>query len=140
VGVRGFRYAYPHYVPANDHFLTAESCGTGEGACHAHQLVLEILTETGVIGLVLWLAAAVLALRAWWRAGTAARARAFPATLALGVMLFPVNSHLAFYSAWWGLLFGWLLGLWCAALYVQPDGGPASAVKPMVKRGVAHVA
>jgi hypothetical protein len=32
-------------------------------------------------------------------------------------MLFPINTHLAFYSAWWGLLFAWLLGLWCAALY-----------------------
>jgi hypothetical protein len=32
-------------------------------------------------------------------------------------MLFPFNTHLAFYSAWWGLLFAWLLGLWCAALY-----------------------
>jgi hypothetical protein len=36
-------------------------------------------------------------------------------------MLFPLNTHLAFYSAWWGLLFGWLLGLWCAALYVVGD-------------------
>jgi hypothetical protein len=42
--------------PANDHFMTAETCGEGEGACHAHQIVLEILTETGVIGLALWLA------------------------------------------------------------------------------------
>jgi hypothetical protein len=40
--------------------------------------------------------------------------------VALGVMLFPLNTHLAFYSAWWGLVFGWLLGLWCAALYVEP--------------------
>jgi O-antigen ligase len=128
VGVRGFRYAYPHYAPANDHFLVSESCGEGEGACHPHQLVLEILTETGTIGLLLWLAAAALALRAWRRVGAAARERAFPVTLALGVMLFPLNTHLAFYSAWWGLLFGWLLGLWCAALYVEP---------PIASKGVA---
>jgi O-antigen ligase len=120
VGVRGFRYAYPKYALANDHFvLPGEACGVGEGACHAHQLVLEVLTETGARGLLLWLAAVALALRAWRRVDTAARARAFPATLALGVMLFPLNTHLAFYSAWWGLLFGWLLGLWCAALYVE---------------------
>ncbi|GAB2552938.1 O-antigen ligase family protein [Rhodanobacter koreensis] len=126
VGVRGFRYAYPHYAPADDHFLTAESCGVGEGACHAHQLVLEILTETGALGLLLWLAGVVLAWRAWRRVGAAARTRAFPVTLALGVMLFPLNTHLAFYSAWWGLLFGWLLGLWCAALYVTGgDDEPA---------------
>ncbi len=119
VGVRGFRYAYPQYAPANDHFVVTEACGVGEGACHAHQLVLEILAETGAIGLLLWLAGAALALRAWRRVGAVARARAFPVTLALGVMLFPLNTHLAFYSAWWGLLFAWLLGLWCAALYVE---------------------
>lgn len=117
VGVRDFRYAYPHFAPANDHFLTAESCGEGEGACHAHQIVLEILTETGAIGLMLWLVGVVIAVRAWRRAGEVCHAAAFPVSVSLFVMLFPVNTHLAFYSAWWGLLFAWLLGLWCAALY-----------------------
>ncbi|MCX7514452.1 O-antigen ligase family protein [Frateuria hangzhouensis] len=121
VGVRGFRYAYPDYAPANDHFLVQEACGAGEGACHAHQLVLEVLSETGAIGLLLWLAGMVLAVRAWHRRDDPARARAFPVTVALGVMLFPLNTHLAFYSAWWGLLFAWLLGLWCAALHVVED-------------------
>jgi O-antigen ligase len=122
VGVRGYRYAYPHYAPANDFFVVStEACGVGEGACHAHQLVLEVLSETGALGLLLWLAALALAWRAWRRVGAAARARAFPVTLALGAMLFPLNTHLAFYSAWWGLVFAWLLGLWCAALYVQGD-------------------
>jgi O-antigen ligase len=126
VGVRGFRYAYPRYAPANDHFvISAEACGVGEGACHAHQLVLEILTETGAIGLFLWLAAVALAWCCWRRVGVVARTRAFPVTTALGVMLFPFNTHLAFYSAWWGLLFAWLLGLWCAAIYVEiNDGSP----------------
>jgi O-antigen ligase len=119
VGVRDFRYAYPHYAPANDHFMTAESCGDGEGACHAHQLVLEILTETGAIGLLLWLMGVVMAWRAWHRVDSAARDDAFPLTVCLLAMLFPLNTHLAFYSAWWGLLFAWLLGLWCAALYAR---------------------
>ncbi len=119
VGVRGFRYAYPNYAPADDHFVVSgEACGVGQGACHPHQLVLEILSGTGALGLLLWLLAAGWAWRAWRRVGEVARVRAFPASLALGVMLFPLNSHLAFYSAWWGLLFAWLLGLWCAALYV----------------------
>ncbi|UGB37749.1 O-antigen ligase family protein [Frateuria soli] len=121
VGVRGFRYAYPDYAPADDHFLVAEACGVGEGACHAHQLVLEVLSETGAVGLALWLAAAAIGLRAWRRQAPAARVRAFPASVALAVMLFPLNTHLAFYSAWWGLLFAWLLGLWCAALYVVEE-------------------
>jgi O-antigen ligase len=129
VGVRGFRYAYPQYAPPNDHFLIAEPCGPGQGACHPHQLVLEILAETGTLGLLLWLAATALALRAWHDAGAAARTRAFPVTLALGVMLFPLNTHLAFYSAWWGLLFGWLLGLWCAALHVEPHAPVAGEMR-----------
>lgn len=122
VGVRGFRYAYPEYAQANDHFVvSAEACGKGQGACHPHQLVLEVLAETGTLGLLLWLGAVVLAWRAWRRVGAVARTRAFPASLALGVMVFPLNTHLAFYSAWWGLLFAWLLGLWCAALYVRDE-------------------
>jgi O-antigen ligase len=122
VGVRDFRYAYPEYAQANDHFvLSGEACGVGQGACHPHQLVLEVLAETGTIGLLLWLGAIALGLRAWRRVGAVARTRAFPATLALGVMMFPLNTHLAFYSAWWGLLFAWLLGLWCAALYVSDE-------------------
>lgn len=123
VGVRGYRYAYPRVASPNDHFVTSEACGVGEGACHAHQLVLEILTETGAIGLLLWLSAAGLALCRWRGAGPAARSRAFPATVSLGVMVFPLNTHLAFYSAWWGLLFAWVLGLWCAALYVGDADG-----------------
>ena len=135
VGVRDFRYAYPRYAPANDHFVVSEeACGVGEGACHPHQLVLEILTGTGALGLLLWLVAVAWAWRAWRRVGAAARSRAFPVTLALGVMLFPLNSHLAFYSAWWGLLFAWLLGLWCASLFVA--GVPAGTAETGIPAGL----
>jgi len=124
VGVRAYRNAYPTYAPPNDHFVVSdEACGVGEGACHAHQWVLEVLTETGTLGLLCWLAAIAMAAMAWRRVGPLAREAAFPVTLALAVMLFPLNTHLAFYSAWWGLLFAWLLGLWCAALYVVPRSG-----------------
>jgi O-antigen ligase len=125
VGVRDYSEANPRFAPATDPFVTSEACGVGEGACHPHQLVLEVLADTGVVGLVLWLAALGLALRAWRRVGAAARQRAFPVTVALAVTVFPLNTHLAFYSAWWGLLFWWLLALWCAALYADvPDAAP----------------
>jgi O-antigen ligase len=125
VGVRGFRYAYPTVATPGDHFLTMEKCADGEGACHAHQVVLEVATETGVIGLLAWLAAVILAVRTWWSAGAVARHRSFPATLALVAILFPLNTHMAFYSAWWGLLAAWLLSVWCAALFADlPDLEP----------------
>ncbi|MEO6967442.1 MAG: O-antigen ligase family protein [Rhodanobacteraceae bacterium] len=119
VGVRGFRYAYPSYANTGDRFLGIEACGVGEGACHPHQIVLEILDDTGTIGLVLWLTGLAFALRAWRGVSPTARRRAWPVTVALAVMLFPLNTHLAFYSAWWGLLFWWLLALWIAALYAD---------------------
>ncbi|MGE5168595.1 MAG: O-antigen ligase family protein, partial [Deltaproteobacteria bacterium] len=119
VGVRGFRYAYPQYAQAGDAFVDAQ---TDEGAFHAHQIVLEVLSETGGIGLLLWLTGAFCAIRAWRRADAPARERALAPALALAAMTFPLNTHLAFYSAWWGLLFWWLLALYGAALAADDDG------------------
>ncbi len=95
VGVRDFRYAYPEYARPGDRFLTIEACGPGQGACHPHQIVLEVLDDTGAIGLALWLIGAALAVRAWRRASAPARFRAWPAGIALFVMVFPINTHLA---------------------------------------------
>ncbi|MCK9538095.1 O-antigen ligase family protein [Dokdonella sp.] len=113
VGVRGFRYAYPDHAAPGDSFVDA---ARGTGASHAHQIVLEVASETGLVGLLGWIAGTVIAWRAWRRADAPARARARAPALALLAMCFPLNTHLAFYSAWWGLLFWWLLALYCAAL------------------------
>lgn len=113
VGVRGFRYAYAAYAEPGDFFVDPV---THEGASHAHQLLLELFSETGLIGVLAWLIGAWFAIRAWWRADVPARLRALAPGLALVAMCFPLNTHLAFYSAWWGLLFWWLLALYCAAL------------------------
>ncbi len=113
VGVRGFRYAYAQYAQPNDRFIDPIS---GEGAAHAHQLLLELWSETGLLGLLGWLIGVVAAVRAWCGASAPARQCALAPALALLAMGFPLNTHLAFYSAWWGLLFWWLIALYCAAL------------------------
>ncbi|TLY53685.1 MAG: O-antigen ligase family protein, partial [Gammaproteobacteria bacterium] len=61
VGVRAFRYAYPQYAGKNDWFVHPDG---DEGALHAHQIVLEVLSETGTIGFIFWLAGVGFALRA----------------------------------------------------------------------------
>lgn len=123
VGARGFRDAYPH-------------CAADQGpavwgampALHAHQIVLEILAETGVLGLLLWLAAVAQAWRAWRFAPAAARERARPAMLALAVTVFPLNTHLAFYSAFWGGLTVLLAALFVGTLLArEPDDLPGAA-------------
>ena len=117
VGARGFREAFP-------------GCDTGSGerpawgqgpAFHAHQIVLEVLSETGVIGLLLWLAGAALAWRAWRYAAPQAKERARPAMLALAVTVFPFNTHLAFYSTFWGGLTLMLAALYAGSLLARDD-------------------
>jgi O-antigen ligase len=98
VGAGEFRMAFPACDPEPG--VTAV-WGAGP-ALHAHQIVLEILSETGSIGLLLWLAGAALAWRAWRYAPMTARDRAQPAMLALVATVFPFNTHLAFYSSFWG--------------------------------------
>ncbi len=112
VGARGFREAFDACDPER-----GEVAAWGEGpALHAHQLVLEVLSETGGFGLLLWLAGAALAWRAWRYASEAARARARPAMVALAVTVFPFNTHLAFYSTFWGGLTLLLAALYAGSL------------------------
>ena len=115
VGARGFREAFPACDPAPG---AVAAWGTGP-ALHAHQIVLEILSETGVIGLLLWLAGIALARRAWRYADAQARAHARPAMLALVVTVFPFNTHLAFYSTFWGGLTLLLAALYAGSLLAR---------------------
>ncbi len=118
VGARGFRDAYPGCVPAG----AGQAVWGDAPALHAHQIVLEILAETGAIGLLLWLAAAAQAWRAWRYAPEAARDRARPAMLALVATVFPLNTHLAFYSTFWGGLTVLLAALYAGSLLAREAG------------------
>ncbi len=117
VGARGFRDAYP---ACNPDPAAQEVWGDGP-ALHAHQIVLEILAETGFLGLLLWLAAVAQAWRAWRFAPPEARERARPAMLALAVTVFPFNTHLAFYSTFWGGLTLLLAALYAGSLLARDE-------------------
>ena len=124
VGARGFRDAYGQYAGADDFWLSRGQ----SGALHAHQIVLEILSETGFLGLALWLMGAALAVRAWRWALPNARARSAVPALALAVTVFPINTSLAFYSNFWGGVFLLLLALFAGALFALEDDEPALPV------------
>lgn len=113
VGARGFRDAFPACDP---HPEQVPAWGEGP-AFHAHQLLLEILSETGVLGLLLWLVGALTAWRAWRYASAVGRRRARPAMWALVATVFPLNTHLAFYSTFWGGLFLMLAALYAGSLW-----------------------
>lgn len=115
VGARGFREAFPACDPAPGQI----AAWGGGPALHAHQLVLEVLSETGAFGLLMWLAGVALAWRAWRFADARARERARPAMWALVVTVFPLNTHLAFYSTFWGGLTLLLAALYAGSLLAR---------------------
>lgn len=123
VGVRGFRYAYPTYAAPDDPWVDAART---RGASHPHHLVLEVLAETGIIGLACWLLGAWLAIRAYLAVPGRSRRLAFVPMLALAAMTFPLNTHFAFYSSYWGVLFWWLLAVYCAALRADSQQEPGA--------------
>ena len=117
VGVRAFRFAYPEYAQPGDIMVNPDKqTGQITGAAYAHQIVLEVLSEAGVIGLIGLLIFYAALIRAWLRAETNAKKIALPFALAALAWLFPLNTHTAFYSSQWSQLIWLLLALYCASL------------------------
>jgi O-antigen ligase len=114
VGVRAFPVAYMSYAEPDD--VHIRKSGGKTGATHAHNVLLEIMSDTGSIGL----AGLLLALGFLWRhrarTTPAERWEAFPFALAVFLILFPLNSHFAIYGTYTSSLIWFLVGLWAAAL------------------------
>jgi O-antigen ligase len=118
VGVRAFPRAYMDYAAPDD--VHIQNSGGKSGATHAHNLVLEVMADTGSIGLLCLLAGFALVLRFWRRMTTARRNEAFPFALALALVLFPLNSHFALYGTYMSSLIWILFGLWAACIENHP--------------------
>ena len=101
VGVRAYPYAYIDYAAPGD--VHVKKSDGHYAASHAHNIVLEVMADTGSFGLVGLLLAYVLAIRQAARSPPAERLDAFPFAL-------------AFYGTYTSSLIWMLLGLWAAAL------------------------
>ncbi|WP_238376445.1 O-antigen ligase family protein [Thiobacillus denitrificans] len=104
-GVRSYRYAYAKYAKPNDPYLSPD----GTGMIYAHQLVLEVGSETGGIGLVGLLMFFAVLIRS--AQGMSREYLAWPAWLGVFAWLFPFNTHTAIYSAYWSLVVGWMIAI-----------------------------
>ncbi|EAQ96351.2 O-antigen ligase family protein [Congregibacter litoralis] len=116
VGPRGFRYAYRDFAVEGDRWARPAGEAGGAKASHAHQLLLELWAETGVVGLMGYGIFLFLLGSAWQRGDAHARSRALPYGVALVGVLFPLNTHLAWYSSWHALLLWLFIGVFLLAL------------------------
>lgn len=120
VGVRAFRHAYASHADTDDPWIEFQPEG---GAAHAHQIVLEVLSETGAVGLACWLAALTWLVRSRPRGDV----RQDPAAAALIAMLFPLNTHYAFFSSAWGGFMLCLVAFWLSQQVVRHTTMPHPA-------------
>jgi len=95
----------------------------------AYTGVIQLGSETGTFGLLMWLAGVALGWRAWRYSDAAARDQARPAMLALAVTIFPFNTHLAFYSTFWGGVTLLLAALFAGSLLAR-DAEAAAIAAP----------
>ena len=79
-------------------------------------MLLEVTAETGFLGLAGFVAYLCVLARVGWTAPRDAQTRMLPYALGLAGAYFPINSHLALYSAYWSQLLWLLIALYCAAL------------------------
>jgi O-antigen ligase len=113
VGVRGFRTAYSKFAATDDRWLAVG------GASHPHHWLLEVWSETGLFGLALWMIALLWLARHHFATNLRVREHSLPFAAGLFVMLFPLNTHLAVYSSFWGTLMMLMLALYASARSCQ---------------------
>ena len=119
IGPRGFRYQFLKSADPDNFWMKREP----PGVTHPHLHVLEVATETGVIGLFGYLLFFVMLIRllrrSWMTASTLA-----PVLACSLVSLFPLNAHLSFYGSFWSSICWWLVFL-CLAIHQGDASGQA---------------
>ena len=105
VGPRGFRYIVDDYIVSDGKYYISE---VARGATHPHQIVLEILTETGVIGVIGYLLFCILILKETVILFKAGNYNALPWIFPVIIAVFPINMYKAFYGHYTATLI-WVL-------------------------------
>ncbi len=111
VGPRGYRTVYRDFADTGDFWIERGN----KGQTHPHLMVLEILVETGVIGLIGYGAVLFLLVGNIWHQ----RAQDPDSAVYLMVVFvawFPLNAHLAFYGSYWSSIVWIMAALGCTVV------------------------
>lgn len=108
IGARGYRYIFSSYAGSENFYIQKDKI-----PAHPHGILPEIMTETGVIGIVGYMLLLYFLYYAWRQAGDRKK-RAYPLAVVVLIITFPLNVHWAVYSSAWGQVFIYLIALYIA--------------------------
>jgi O-antigen ligase len=120
IGPRGFRFIYHEYAETDDIYIESKSNRLSHlfsrnlPPTHPHLLLLEILVETGVIGLVGFLSLFYFLIKS--RRKIKNISYEFVFLIPVLVSLFPFNSHMAFYGSVWSSMIWLLMAIYFSSL------------------------
>ncbi len=102
VGARAFRMAYEDFAEVDDVWVAGQGSGL-----HAHHWILELLAETGTIGLLLFIALLIVVVKQV--KNLFQKNTIWPFAVALMAALLPVVSLYSLFSSFWSICLWWLL-------------------------------
>lgn len=104
VGAHAFREAYPQFASQDDYWQQKKKKGVG---MHAHHWLLEVLSETGIIGLILFVFALVKLMRFVRSHYNGDYSWAF--LIALSSAFLPITSLYSIFASFWSICI-WFCG------------------------------
>jgi len=116
VGPRGFRYIVDDYIVTDDKYYISE---VAHGSTHPHQIVLEIMTETGIIGVIGYLIFFILILKEAMKLIREKNYNALPWIFPVIIAVFPINMYKAFYGHYTATLIWVLIALSFASKTIE---------------------
>ncbi|VAW72331.1 hypothetical protein MNBD_GAMMA12-1721 [hydrothermal vent metagenome] len=109
VGPRGYRYAYADNALKSNFWMNR---GKNEiGSTHPHLFILEVSSETGIIGLLGYLLFYIILIRYYWQCDKKNKQQMTPWFIIIFIAFFPLNSFMALYGSFWGMVSWWMLAV-----------------------------
>ncbi|WP_395374581.1 O-antigen ligase family protein [Marinicella sp. W31] len=102
VGARGFRKAYSKYAADDDSWMEQGTVGL-----HAHHWILEVMAETGIIGLLLIMFAVFKLFAFFYR--DFRKGLHWPFAVALMAAFLPIISIYSIFSSFWSICVWWVM-------------------------------
>ena len=125
VGPRGFRFVYAEHNPEHDYFIEADIFGNMKYPANTpHLQLLEIATDTGVLGLLGYVILMTVFSVKLRRLKPCSFMRVYPYALTFIIVLFPINGYLHFYRVFSAGLLWWAVIMIASALAIASRKDP----------------